>query len=89
MRRKLKNKIWSTTRLDKEISSMLFERVGLSRKPKQLISQELKKLEKGEISPAVVFKDPYILDFLWLKDVYSEKDLEDSILVNLQKFLLE
>lgn len=80
---------WSVRRLRKETGSMLFERVGLSRKPEKLMNQELKKLEKGEISQAVIFKDPYILDFLGLKEAYSEKDLEDSILVNLQNFLLE
>lgn len=80
---------WSTTRLRKEMNSMLFERVGLSKKPNKLIKQELNKLEKKEISQNIIFKDPYILNFLDLKDVYSEKNLEDKILINLQQFLLE
>ena len=41
------------------------------------------------MSPDVFFKDPYILDFLGLKDIYSEKDLENAILHELEKFILE
>ncbi len=44
---------------------------------------------KGEVGPALVLKDPYILDFLGLEDHYLEKDLEDAILRELELFLLE
>ncbi len=69
---------------------MLFERTALSKKPEQLIKQELKKLSEGENNiPEVVFRDPYFLDFLGLQETYSEKDLEDAILAQLQKFIIE
>ncbi len=69
---------------------MLFERTAISKKPDELIKQELKELsEKDKLSPDLVFRDPYILDFLGLKDTYSEKSLEDAILRELEKFILE
>jgi predicted nuclease of restriction endonuclease-like (RecB) superfamily len=81
---------WSTRVLQGRIDSMLFERTALSRKPDELIVQELTALrESNELSPALVLKDPYILDFLGLQDRYLEKDLEDAILRELENFLLE
>jgi predicted nuclease of restriction endonuclease-like (RecB) superfamily len=69
---------------------MLYERTALSKKPEDLIRQELAALrEKGEVSPALVFQDPYMLDFLQLADTYSEKDLESAILREIERFLLE
>lgn len=78
---------WSTRELDRQIDSMLFERIALSRDKKGVL--ELSK--KGQIfeKSADLIKDPYILEFLGLKDRYSETDLEQRIIDNLQKFLLE
>ncbi|HLB34409.1 MAG TPA: DUF1016 N-terminal domain-containing protein [Chthoniobacterales bacterium] len=71
---------WSTRVLQKKIDSMLFERTALSKKPAKLAELELKKLrEEDLITPEIVFRDPYILDFLGLKDSFSEKDLEAAI----------
>ena len=70
--------------------SLLFERTALSRQPEQLLAQELASLrDKGDMTPALVLKDPYVLDFLGLQDRYLEKDLEDAILRELENFLLE
>jgi predicted nuclease of restriction endonuclease-like (RecB) superfamily len=81
---------WSTRDLRERIDSMLFERTALSKKPEALIRQELSALrDKGELSPALVFRDPYMLDFLELADTYSEKDLESAILREIERFLLE
>lgn len=81
---------WSVETLRSKINSMLFERTALSKKPKELIRQELELLRKeNKLSPDLVFRDPYILDFLGLKDTYSEKDLEKGILFELEKFILE
>ncbi|MDP2762515.1 MAG: PDDEXK nuclease domain-containing protein [Sideroxyarcus sp.] len=81
---------WSTRILQGRLDSMLFERSALSRKPDELLSIELAELrEQGELSPSLVLKDPYILDFLGLQDRYLEKDLEDAILRELENFLLE
>jgi len=72
------------------IDSMLYERTALSRKPEELARQELATLKNsGEVDPALVLKDPYILDFLDLKDQYIERDFEDAILRELEMFLLE
>ena len=45
--------------------------------------------EEDKLTPDLVFRDPYFLDFLGLKDTYSEKDLEDTILREMEQFLLE
>lgn len=81
---------WSTRTLQKKIDSMLYERTALSRKPEELARLELDALrDEDRITPALVFRDPYILDFLGLNDRYLEKDLEDAILRELEQFLLE
>lgn len=81
---------WSVRQLRERIDSMLFERTALSRQPQELIRKELEVLrENGEITPALVFRDPYMLDFLELSDTYSEKDLESAILREIERFLLE
>jgi predicted nuclease of restriction endonuclease-like (RecB) superfamily len=81
---------WSTRTLEKKIGGMLYERTALSRKPKKVIECDIANLRKADqLSPDLVFKDPYFLDFLGLKDRYIEKDIEDSILREMEAFLLE
>lgn len=81
---------WSTRELRRKIDGMLYERTALSKKPEKLIRKELAVLrEKDELTPALVFRDPYMLDFLELADTYSEKDLESAILREIEHFLLE
>jgi predicted nuclease of restriction endonuclease-like (RecB) superfamily len=81
---------WNTRTLEKKIGSMLFERTALSRKPAKLAQMELNQLrEADKITPDLVFRDPYILDFLGLKDTYSEKDVEAAILREMEAFILE
>ncbi len=81
---------WSVRTLEKKISSMLFERTALSRKPGELARQELAALrDEDKLTPDLVFRDPYFLDFLGLKDTYSEKDLETAILREMEAFILE
>lgn len=81
---------WSTRTLEQKIGGMLYERTALSRKPDQLAKQELDALrEEDKLSPDLVFRDPYFLDFLGLKDTYSEKDLEAAILREIESFILE
>jgi predicted nuclease of restriction endonuclease-like (RecB) superfamily len=81
---------WSTRTLNRKIQSMLFERTALSKKPDKLISQELKALrEEDKLTPDLVFRDPYLLDFLGLRDTYAEKDLEAAILREMEAFILE
>lgn len=81
---------WSVKTLRKKIDSMLYERTAISKKPKQLIKQEIKELrDEDRITPDLVFRDPYFLDFLGLKNAFSEKNLEDAILRELENFILE
>ncbi|MBK1681520.1 PDDEXK nuclease domain-containing protein [Rhodocyclus tenuis] len=81
---------WSTRTLQERLDSQLFERTALSRQPEALLAQELASLRhSGDLSPALLLKDPYVLDFLGLQDRYLERDLEDAILRELEHFLLE
>jgi predicted nuclease of restriction endonuclease-like (RecB) superfamily len=81
---------WSVRTLRTKMDSMLFERTALSRKPDNLIAQELKALrEEDKLTPDLVFRDPYLLDFLGLRDTYAEKDLEAAILREMEAFILE
>jgi predicted nuclease of restriction endonuclease-like (RecB) superfamily len=81
---------WSTRVLQERIQSMLYERTALSKKPAHLIENELRALrEEDRLTPDLVFRDPYVLDFLGLRDTYSEKDLEDALLREIESLLLE
>jgi len=81
---------WSVRTLAGRIGSMLFERTALSKQPEELISLELDSLRRqGDLTPALLLKDPYVLDFLGLQDRHLEKALEDAILRELETFLLE
>lgn len=81
---------WSVRTLREKIGSMLYERTAISKKPEELARAELAQLRSDDqLSPDLVFRDPYVLDFLGLKDLYLEKDLEDAILRELETFLLE
>lgn len=81
---------WSVRAFSERINSMLYERTAISKKPEETIKNELQQLsESSQITPDLVFRDPYFLDFLGLKDTYSEKDLESAIVAELQRFITE
>lgn len=81
---------WSVRTLRERIGGQLYLRTALSKKPDALIDAELKRLRAdGQMSPDLVFRDPYMLDFLGLPDGYSERDLEAAILRDMERFLLE
>lgn len=81
---------WSVRTLRDKIGGMLFERTALSKKPAKLAKMELAKLrDEDKLTPDLVFRDPYLLDFLGLKGAYQEKDLEAAILRDLEAFILE
>lgn len=84
------NEQWSVRTLKERIGSALFERTAISKKPEQTIINDLKLLNKEQqMTTDLFFRDPYILDFLDLKDTYSERDLENAIINELEKFILE
>jgi predicted nuclease of restriction endonuclease-like (RecB) superfamily len=69
---------------------MLYERTAISKKPEQTIKNDLDQLKnEQQLTPDLVFRDPYFLDFLGLSDKYSEKDLESAILTELENFIIE
>jgi predicted nuclease of restriction endonuclease-like (RecB) superfamily len=80
---------WSVRELKRQINSMLFERIALSKNTKQVV----KMAKKGQVveKPEDAIKDPYILEFLNLKEEmsYSESELEQALINKLQYFLLE
>jgi predicted nuclease of restriction endonuclease-like (RecB) superfamily len=81
---------WSVRTLRERIDSMLYERTALSRKPDELIARELSGLRDAErVTPELIMRDPYMLDFLGLHDTYTEDDLETAILREMESFLLE
>lgn len=84
------NNHWGIRQLRKEIDGMLFERTAIATKPEELIKQELANVRETEtMSPDLVFKSPYFLEFTGLKGMYSEKSLEDSLVAHLEQFIME
>jgi len=80
---------WTVRQLDRQINSQFYERAALSKNKAAM-------LEKGEIAepddaitPEQAIKDPFVLEFLNLKDEYSESDLEEALIQHLADFLLE
>ena len=81
---------WSVRQLRKEIDGMLYERTAISDKPEEFIKKELSSLRDDNVlSPDLVFKSPYFLEFTGLKGMYSEKSLEDCLVVHLEQFIIE
>ncbi len=81
---------WSKRMLQKEIDGMLYERTAISGKPDEFIKKELSTLRKENVmSPDLVFKSPYFLEFTGLKGMYSEKSLEDCLVAHLEQFIIE
>ncbi len=81
---------WSVRNLRGKIQGMLFERTAISRKPEETIKNEIAELrDEDKLTPDLVFSDTYFLDFRGLSDTFSEKDLENAILRELERFLLE
>ncbi len=81
---------WGRDRLRKEIDGMLFERTAISGKPDEFVKKELSTLRDDNVmSPDLVFKSPYFLEFTGLKGFYSEKSLEDCLVAHLEQFIIE
>lgn len=81
---------WSKRTLRGKIDGMLYERTAIATKPDELIRKELAELRDGNmLSPDLVFKSPYFLEFTGLKGMYHENSLEDSLLAHLEQFIIE
>jgi len=82
---------WSTRQLDRQINSLHFERIIMSRKEGRVLVKKEVEIKKEEMQPSHIIKDPYVLEFLDIKantDFY-EKKLEQALIEKLQEFLLE
>jgi predicted nuclease of restriction endonuclease-like (RecB) superfamily len=80
---------WSVRQLDRQINSQFYERAALSQNKAALLEQGAQPQTGDVITPEEAIKDPFVLEFLDLKDQYSESDLEDALIQHLADFLLE
>lgn len=81
---------WSVRELQSRVDGMLYERTAIATKPEELIRTELANLRDNDVmTPDMVFKSPYFLEFTGLTGMYSEKSLEDSLIAHLEQFILE
>jgi len=80
---------WSVRQLDRQINSQFYERTALSRNKAAMLKKGEKKVSGDIVTAEEEIKDPYVLEFLGLKDEYSETDLEDALIRHLETFLLE
>ena len=81
---------WSKRTLQDKIDGMLYERTAIAQKPDEVIKAELANLrDDNTLSPDLVFKSPYFLEFIGLKNCYNEHSLEDSLVTHLEQFILE
>lgn len=80
---------WSVRQLDRQINSQFYERTALSRNKSAVLTKGQKALPEDLVTPEAEIKDPFVLEFLDLKDEYSETDLEEALIRHLETFLLE
>ena len=81
---------WDTRTLDQKIDQQLYQRSAISRKPEEVIKQELAEVkENNQLLPDLVFRSSYFLDMLGLPDVFTEKDLESAIITQIEGFIKE
>lgn len=80
---------WSVRQLDRQIATIFYERTALSRDKAAMLTKGAKPRAEDRVSADEEVRDPLLLEFLNLKDEYSESELEDALLRHLEKFLLE
>lgn len=80
---------WSVRQLDRQISSQFYERTLLSKNKSAMLKKGEKPIAGDFVTPEEEIKDPFVLEFLDLKDEYSESDLEEALIKHLENFLLE
>lgn len=80
---------WSVRQLDRQISTLFYERTALSRKKAAMLKKGEKPLPEDTVSIEEEVRDPLLLEFLGLKDEYSETEMEEALILHLESFLLE
>ena len=80
---------WSVRQLDRQISSQFYTRALLSKNKSALLEKGGQATATDQVTPEEAIKDPVVLEFLGLKDEYSESELENALIHRLEDFLLE
>ncbi|MDP2887106.1 MAG: PDDEXK nuclease domain-containing protein [Ignavibacteria bacterium] len=80
---------WSVRQLDRQIATQFYERTALSRNKAAMLTKGSKPQPGDKLTPEEEIKDPFVLEFLGLKDEYSENELEQALILHLERFLLE
>ncbi|MCE8423411.1 MAG: DUF1016 family protein [Candidatus Methanoperedens sp.] len=80
---------WSVRQLDRQISTLFYERTLLSKNKAAMLKKGEEAKPEDAVTPEEEIKDPFVLEFLNLKDEYSENELEEALIQHLEKFLLE
>ena len=80
---------WSVRQLDRQISTQFYERTAHSKKPAAMMARGQVPRAEDAVSLQDEVRDPYLLEFLNLKDEYSESELEEALIRHLETFLLE
>ena len=80
---------WTVRQLDRQIQSQFYERTALSKNKAAMLRKGLAAKPEDAVSPEEAIKEPYLLEFLDLRDEYSESDLEAALIAKLEAFLLE
>lgn len=80
---------WSVRQLDRQISTLFYERTLLSKNKGAMLKKGAEAKPEDIVTPEEEIKDPFVLEFLNLKDEYSESELEEALIHHLEKFLLE
>ena len=80
---------WSVRQLERQIGSQFYERTALSKNRASMLTGGQRGRPEDLVLPDEQLKDPFVLEFLDLKDEYSESDLEEALIRHLETFLLE
>jgi predicted nuclease of restriction endonuclease-like (RecB) superfamily len=80
---------WSVRQLNRQIESQFYERTAVSKNKAAMLTRGAKPRPQDAVTPEEQIKDPYVLEFLSLKDEYSESELEEALILHLEHFLLE
>lgn len=80
---------WTVRQLDRQIQTQFYERTALSKNKATMLKKGALALPEDAVTPEEEIKDPFVLEFLGLKDEYSENQLEEALIHQLESFLLE
>jgi predicted nuclease of restriction endonuclease-like (RecB) superfamily len=80
---------WTVRQLERQINTQFYERTLLSRDKRAMLRKGEARRPEDAVTPEEALKDPFVLEFLGLKDEYSESDLEEALIRDLEGFLLE